>query len=144
MTALNALRFHALAFVGILLFVATGCASGTQIFVRSPDTVNDGNTLYMLVCRLDAKASASERYQEIAAKVFADPPDPSVISSQPIFPGNTVTVPIKEGDVKDIVIYFLYTNPGQNWRLPLRAPLSPEIYIDLGDHQIERVQVRKR
>jgi hypothetical protein len=27
--------------------------------------------------------------------------------------------------------------------LPLRAPLPSEVYVDLGDNEIERVQMRK-
>ncbi len=130
--------------IALFAMCAIGCTSGTRIFVKSTDKTNDGKTLYMLVRGVDAKGVANERYQDIAAKVFADPPDPTVMVSQPLFPGNTVSFTVKEGTAKDLVVYFLYTSPGQNWRLPLRAPLPSEVYIDLGDNQIQRVQMRKR
>ncbi len=132
-----------IATLTLLAISSIGCANGTRIFVKSSDKTNDGKTLYMIVRGVDAKGIANERYQEIAAKVFSDPPDPTIVANQPIFPGNTVSFTVKEDNVKDIVIYFLYTNPGQNWRLPLRSPLPSEVYIDLGDNQIERVQMRK-
>ena len=126
--------------LGLSLF---GCASSTHIYVRSTAQTNDGNTLYIMV-RSPERVTAAENYQDVAARLFADPPDPSVVSSQPIFPGNTVTLTIDDADKKDVVIYFFFTDPGSNWRLPLRKPLPTEVYIDLGHQQIERVQVRRR
>jgi hypothetical protein len=67
-----------------------------------------------------------------------------VISSQPIFPGNTIQLTIDDSDQKEVILYFFYTTPGTNWRVPLHKPLPAEVYIDLGEHQVERVQIRKR
>lgn len=121
-----------------------GCGSGTRIYVRSTDSSNNGNTMYMLVRSVDPKTvRTDEPYTEVAAKVFADPADESVLMSQPIFPGNPVTLDVSHIEAKDIVVYFLFTDPGQDWRLPLRAPLPSEVYVDLGDNEIQRVRVRK-
>jgi len=129
----------ALVLCSLLFF---GCASTSRVYVRSTSQTNDGNTLYMMVRSTD-RATASENYQDVAAKLFAEPPDPSVVSSQPIFPGNAASVTLEESK-KDVVIYFFFTEFGPNWRLPLPKPLPAEVYIDLGQHQIERVQVRRR
>jgi len=130
--------------LGLWLALCAGCASGTRIYVRSSERSNSGNTLYALVRSVDAKTIRSnEVYYDVASKLFADPADASVLESRPIFPGNPVTFSVNEGDAKDIVLYFLFTNPGQNWRLPLRSPLPSEVYVDLGDNEIERVQMRK-
>jgi hypothetical protein len=126
------------------LVMCAGCASGTRIYIRSSERSNDGNTLYALVRSVDAKTLRSnEIYYDVAAKLFADPVDASVIESRPIFPGNPVTFNLSDGDAKNVVVYFLFTQPGQNWRLPLRSPLPSEVYVDLGDSEIERVQMRK-
>ena len=130
--------------LGLWLALCAGCASGTRIYVRSSERSNAGNTLYALVRSVDAKTiRSSEVYHDVAGKLFADPADASVLESRPIFPGNPVTFSVREGDAKDIVVYFLFTNPGQNWRLPLRSPLPSEVYVDLGDNEIERVQMRR-
>jgi hypothetical protein len=121
----------------------TGCATTSRIYVHSTAQTNDGNTFYMMVRSAD-RVTAAESYQDVAQKVTADPPDPTVLSSQPIFPGNASTITLDDADKKDVVIYFFFTDPGQNWRLPLRKPLPSEVYIDLGRKQIERVQVRRR
>lgn len=126
-----------------LVVGAFGCASTTRVYVNSSGQTNDGNTLYMMVRNVD-KMTATERYQEVAAKLFMDPQDPSVAVTKPIFPGNAESFTVDEGDKKDIVIYFFFTQPGANWRVPLRKPLPSEVHIDLGRHQVERVQVRRR
>ena len=121
-----------------------GCASTTRVHVKSSQRTNEGNTLYMMVRDATGKPIVSESYNEVAAKLFTDPPDPSVVHVEPIFPGNTVSFSIEDADEKDIFIYFFYTDPGENWRLPLRKPLPAEVFIDLGQYQIERVQIRRR
>jgi hypothetical protein len=137
-------RRWTVAGMALALSVATGCASTTRIYVKSTDQTNDGNTLYMTVRSADGKAVGSEQYQQVAQKLFSDPPDPTIISNQPIFPGNTVSLTLDNPESRDIVIYFFFTQPGSNWRLPLRKPLPAEVFIDLGTNQIERVQIRKR
>lgn len=128
----------------LLAWACVGCTSGTRIYVRSSERSNDGNTLYAMVRSVDAKTIRSnEIYHDVAAKLFADPVDSSVMESRPIFPGNPVTFVLNEEQAKNLVVYFLFTNPGQNWRLPLRSPLPSEVYVDLGDNEIERVQMRK-
>lgn len=138
---------HHLAFLAFAAFVslfASGCATSTRVYVKSTDQTNDGNTLYMMVRNADGRGIATESYQQAAGKLFADPQDPTVVASQPIFPGNTATLTVADPEAKDVVIYFFFTQPGQSWRVPLRAPLPAEVYIELGQHQIERVQIRKR
>ncbi len=126
------------------IWLCAGCAAGTRIYVRSSERSNDGNTLYAMVRSVDAKTIRSnEAYHEVASKLFSDPVDDSVLESRPIFPGNPMTFNVSEGEAKNLVVYFLFTSPGQNWRLPLRSPLPSEVYVDLGDNEIERVQMRK-
>jgi hypothetical protein len=127
-----------------LMVFATGCSTATRVYVKSTDQTNDGNTLYMMVRSVGKKTVITESYQEAAAKLFTDPPDPSVIASQPIFPGNTVSINVDNADTKDLVIYFFFTQFGANWKVPLHKPLPAEIYIDLGQHEVDRVQIRKR
>lgn len=135
--------WHWLSTLVVLLF-ASGCAASTRIYVKAAEQTNDGNTLYMMVRSTDGRGVATESYQEAAAKLFSDPPDKSVIATQPIFAGSQTTVTIPDTEQKDIAIYFFFTNPGPSWRVPLRQPLPAEVYIELGQNQIERVQIRKR
>ena len=149
MSALVALRRLAMtAFVAASL-ASIGCVSSTKVYVTSTQQTNEGSTIYMMVRNLDGASAATERYQDAAGRLFADPPDPSVISSQPIIPGNSVTVTLNEAETKGVVLYFFFsqppsTQPDMRWRVPLPKPLPAEVYIDLGRNAITRVQIRKR
>ena len=135
----------ALAVAAVGALGSTGCATTTRLYVKSTQTTNDGNTFYMMVRSVDGKTTTvNEQYQDVAAKLFADPPDPTVVVGQPIFPGTPVSVTLNEGDTKQVVLYFFYTKPLTNWRVPLPRPLPAEVYVDLGANQIEHVQIRKR
>lgn len=127
--------------VGALL--SMGCASTSQLTIRSTSRTNDGNTLYMMIRAVD-RVDAAEDYQAVAARLFANPSDSTVITSQPIFPGQPVELKLDDADKRNIVIYFFFTDHGANWRVPLRKPLPSEVFIDLGNQQIERIQVKRR
>ena len=135
----------------LLLFLATtlapalfGCATTTRIHVESRKDTNAGEPLYMVIRSTDGKSFVTERYQDAAAKLFTRGQDPDVLVQEPIFPGRPYTVTIEDADKKDLVVYFFFTKPGNNWRVPLRRPLPAEAAIDLGSNDIQKVQVRKR
>ena len=119
-----------------------GCARSSQVQLRSTPQTNQGNTLYVMVRSVD-RATAAENYQDVASRLFADPPDASVVHSQPIFPGSPVTLSLDTSGKKDLVLYFFFTDPGPSWRLPLPRPVPSEITLDLGEHQIDRVQIQR-
>jgi hypothetical protein len=128
-----------------LLAVLCGCAATTKITVHSSSRTNDGDPMYMAVRAWDGKPTSGERYQEVAARLFMEPPDQAIIATQPILPGNDkTTVTITDDQAKEVVIYFFFTDPGPGWQVPLRKPLPSEIDIDLGKHQVENIRVRPR
>ena len=124
--------------------VLSGCAtSTTRIYVDAPAKANGGTVMHLMV-REGIETLATETYQEVAAKLFAQPPDPAILDSQPVFPGDKVSIAIEDGENKDIVVYFFFTDPDGEWRVPLRKPLPAEVFIELGERRIERAQVRRR
>jgi hypothetical protein len=134
------------ALVGTALFVALGgCATTTKITVHATPQTNDGNTMYMAVRTWDGKPTSGERYQEVAARLFNEPPDPAILATQPILPGtDKVSVTVDESVAKEVMIYFFFTDPGPGWQVPLRRPMPSEVDIDLGRHQVENVRMRPR
>jgi len=134
------------AITGVALLAALeGCASTTRITVHSTLRTNDGASMYMMVRSWDGKPTSGERYQEIAAKTFVEPPDTTVLATRPIVPGEEkTTLTLSEDAAKDIVIYFFFTDPGPGWQVPVRRPIPAEIDIDLGRHEVERVRTRPR
>ncbi|MFT3765629.1 MAG: hypothetical protein QM820_08955 [Minicystis sp.] len=142
----NASLLFRLARGSVLALALSGCATTTRITVHSTSRTNDGASMYMMVRTWDGKPTFDERYQQVAAKTFVEPPDPTVLATKPIVPGedDKTTVTINADSVKEVVIYFFFTDPGPGWQVPVRRPLPAEIDIDLGRHEVERVRTKPR
>jgi hypothetical protein len=125
--------------------VLSGCATSTttRIYVDASAKANSGRVMHLMV-REGIETLVTETYQDVAAKLFAQPPDPAILDSQPVFPGDKVSITIKDGENKDIVVYFFFTDPDGEWRVPLQKPLPAEVFIELGERRIERTQARRR
>lgn len=123
----------------------SGCKSAaTKVIVQSTERTNSGNVLHMMVRRVDAKtASTAEEYQEMAVMLFAQTRDETVVTTEPVFPGRLTSLAVEEDGEKSFVLYFFFTSPGENWRVQLPKPLPAEVYVDLGQNQIDRIQVRR-
>lgn len=131
----------------IMLAALPSCGSTMKITVHSSVRTNDGATMYMMVRSWDGKPLVGERYQEVAAKVFQEPPDQTVLATKPIVPAGeeaTTTVTVNEDTAKEVVVYFFFTEPGPGWTVPLRRPLPSEVDIDLGRHDVDRVRTKPR
>jgi hypothetical protein len=128
-----------------LALASAGCATTTKITVHSTERTNDGASMYLMVRKWDGKPSANERYQEVAGKAFQEPPDATVVATKPILPGEAkTTVEVDASEVKDMIIYFFFTDPGPGWQVPVRRPMPAEIDIDLGRHEVDNVRTRPR
>ena len=128
-----------------LALASAGCATTTRITVHSSERTNDGASMYMMVRSWDGKPTMGERYQEIAAKAFIEPPDATVLATKPILPGEEkTTVTINADTAKEMIIYFFFTDPGPGWQVPVRRPLPAEIDIDLGRHEVDHVRSHPR
>ncbi len=136
--AMKLLVFAALAAVSM------GCATTTRIHVESQKDTNGGEPFYMVVRPMEGKSFVSERYQDLAAKLFSKSQDTTTLVQEPIFPGKPYTLTLEEGDNKDLVVYFFFSKPGPKWRVPLRKPLPAEVFLELGASDVQKVQVRKR
>ena len=125
---------------------AMGCAkTTTQLVVDAPETANDGAPLHMMI-RSIPDSLEQETYEQVAAKMFVQPPDESVLASQPVFPGERFALSLPDVGKGDIVLYFFFTapDPKDGFRVPIRKPIPAEVFIELGEHKVDRVQVRRR
>jgi hypothetical protein len=121
-----------------------GAAAKTEIHVQSGQEINGGKVLHMMVRAVDEKtATTSEAYQDAAAMLFSSAKDESFLASQPIFPGKPATVKLDKPTGKDLVLYFFFTSPGDHWRAQVGQPPPSEVYVELGQNQIEKIQVRR-
>jgi hypothetical protein len=125
---------------------AMGCAkTTTQVVIDAPETTNEGSPLHMMV-RAIPDSLEQETYEQAAAKMFVQPADESVVATQPIFPGERSAISLPDVGKGDIVIYFFFTTPEpkDGFRIPIRRPIPAEINVVLGEHKVDRVQVRRR
>lgn len=145
MTTFGATRAFGASILGVALWT-TGCAQAkTSLYVEVPTVVNDGAPMHMMV-RTVPDALQQETYEEAASLMFVKPQDESVILSQPVFPGEKISISLPEVEKNDVVLYFFFTRPDpkDRFRVPLQKPLPAEVFITLGEHSVDRVQLRRR
>jgi hypothetical protein len=140
-------RIVARLLVGAIgVFGATGCAkTTTQVIIDAPEIANEGSPLHMMI-RAIPDSLEQETYEQAAAKMFLQPADESVVATQPIFPGERAAISLPDVGKGDVVIYFFFTTPEpkDGFRVPIRRPIPAEVFIVLGEHKVDRVQVRRR
>jgi len=124
------------------LALCTGCASTLRIQVQSSDKTNEGQILYMMVRATTDEKLIAEDYDKASERVFSTG-DESVKKVQAIVPGKPVTFSIPRPEQEKLALYFFFTQPGTNWKLPIDPPAPVEIFVELGNHEIQGVQVRR-
>lgn len=118
--------------------VVTGCSSsGLTLKVEAPKTVNNGLPMQMLVRNVDGATFSSESYPVAAAKVVT--PDASVLKSEVVYPGSTLSLSLSKPEKGELAVYFFFLSPGPEWKTILSRPYSKTIEIRLG---ADRIQTR--
>jgi len=110
-----------------------------EVNIDSRNDTNAGRLMYVIIRSLNRKNYIQEGYNEASKRVFADPPDTTVLTQKVIFPGEKVTLTLDDKR-KDIAIYCFFTNPGKAWKAFI--PFNPKTdthYIKLGAHDIQSI-----
>jgi hypothetical protein len=137
MTALRSLGLLSLS-LSLLAVAGTGCHLDTlYLTVRSPDDMNAGRPVRMLVRAVDQQQYVNESYQQVADKVVAR--DDSVLESAVVYPNVPVTARVKKPSSKNVGVYFFFTQPGPRWKTMLELPVPNSATIKLGQGNIESV-----
>ncbi|WP_437629917.1 hypothetical protein [Sorangium sp. So ce854] len=116
------------------------------IHVTASERTNRGASMYMMVRAVGQGLLASESYQDAAAMLFAAPADETILDSRPVFPGRRadVTVTVPEAEKRSLLLYFFFTDPDGQWRAHVPGPLPAEVFVELGERRIARVERRRR
>lgn len=128
----------------LLAFCSVGCQSSLRVTVESAPSTNDGKPLYVMVASLDGNSLLAESYEAAAERLFRDPRDKSVLHRESVFPGNTREFTIARPEEGEVAIYVFFTNPGRDWRHPLRSPVPSDVVVELGNNNIKRLVVRSK
>ncbi len=126
------------AAVVLLAFFLGGCSSNTiSVVIESSSETNARAPFYVVFRSVEQATYLTDTYDPIAAKVFANPPDPTVIRSEVIYPGFRLKLKVPKHDTTSLAIYFLFTNPGGRWKTSREQPLSSSVDIELEKNQIK-------
>jgi hypothetical protein len=120
-----------------------GCASTIRFSISADEQTNKTTPVYVVVRSVDGQTFLAEHYNAVAEKVFQNTPDETILERKIIFPNQTEVIQIEQPESGNLGIYVLFSEPGENWRIPLQAPFPQEVLISLGKNQIRRVQIRR-
>jgi hypothetical protein len=133
--------------VGLAALVLCGCSSTSSspadaIFVEttlvftSKKETNGGRPFYSVVRSVDQATHLTDTYEAIAAKIFARPADSSVLLAKVIYPGIETEMTVDCPGALQLGVYFLFTEPGERWKMLKVQPLPSSVEIDLGTNDI--------
>lgn len=126
------------------LALGPGCVRTVRIQVSSSQDTNSGQILYMMVRATNDQALIEEDYTTAADRMFNSAQDESVQSVQAILPGTPVFLSVPRPAQERLALYFFFTDPGPNWKVPLDPPLPAEVQVELGSKDIAAVKVRRQ
>lgn len=117
--------------------VLTACASeplpplGVEFEVTADSQANNDRLFYFVARATNEKQFMLESYEDVASKAFSDPPDPGVLGVFSVVPGTTQNYTVNQPAQGTIALYFLFTDPGLQWKKLLGIPLEQKYNIEL-------------
>jgi len=107
-----------------------------KLHVDSDQATNNGQLFYLVVRGVTDKQFLSDSYQAVAATVFADPPDKTVIGTHVVLPGLQQLFQVIQPEETPVAFYFLFTNPGDQWKKIIDQPLAKDYNIKIRKDEI--------
>jgi hypothetical protein len=154
----GALASAALAALGLataaLAALAGGCGSDApsvakpgqvppfRIDIRAPRDLNQGGPLFVVVRKTDRAGFLAEDYDAIADGLFSEPRDPAVLRKAIVRPGQVMRMNVQRelADGEILGIYFLFSTPGDDWRLAIADPQAAGVRVVLGASGVESAE----
>jgi hypothetical protein len=99
--------------------------------VTANSQTNNGGLFYLVVRSANEKQFMLESYQKVASKAFTDPPDPDGLGVFSIVPGTKQEYTVSQPARGTIALYFLFTQPGSQWKKLLSMPFEAKYNINL-------------
>ncbi|QFY41267.1 hypothetical protein F6R98_00430 [Candidatus Methylospira mobilis] len=130
----------------VLLAACAGAGSPTPpppftLDVSAEYQANGGHLFYFLARAVNEKQFLLDNYQDVAAKVFASPADASVLGVFSMTPGERRQFSVHPPAQGDLALYFLFNEPGTQWKKQLSTPLKNKYSVSIGaDNQIKIVE----
>lgn len=121
----------------VVVILLAGCSSDPKpppslVFnVKANIQANNGGLFYFVVRSANEKQFMLESYQDVARKAFSDPPDPGVLGIYSIVPGTKQECTLNQPAQGMVALYFLFTEPGSQWKKLLSIPFQDKYNISL-------------
>lgn len=121
----------------IFAILLTACASdptpppSITFEVTADYQTNNSRLFYVVVQNTNDKQFMLEGYQDITKKAFSDQQDPSMLGVFSIVPGKKQEYSISLPAQDTVALYFLFTQPGVQWKKLLSIPLKNKYNINL-------------
>lgn len=142
--ARRAIQLLGCALLTTILLHAAGCGGRKpipppqmSITVQTDAKINGGQVFYFVMRSVNEKQFLTDTYQTVAGSVFADSPDGGVLSSQVIFPGMRQTFMVPQPAQNSVAFYFMFTNPGEEWKKIVSQPLANGYTIHIEEDRVD-------
>ncbi|MBL4850468.1 MAG: hypothetical protein JKY65_33540 [Planctomycetes bacterium] len=127
--------------------LGSGCSSSSApdltveltIEVTSKEETNAGRPFYAVIRAVEEATYITDSYEGIADRIFANPRDPSILRAEVIYPGVPVEWTVHQPEALSVGVYFLFTDPGDGWKIIRSAPLPKAIEVELGVNDVTSV-----
>ena len=109
----------------------------TTIKIVSSRCTNQGAPFYVLIKATDFPAYVIDDYEKITQAVINGKQEGSYFEAMCVLPGKEIVVEIETTDIPTLGLYFLFTNPGKEWKCFLSLEESSNlITVTLHDNQL--------
>ena len=99
--------------------------------ITADSKTNGGGLFYFVVRNTNEKQFMLESYKDVAGKTFSDPSDRNALGFFSIVPGSKQQCEVSPPAQGSLGLYFLYTQPGSQWKKLLTQPLAQKYQIHL-------------
>jgi len=120
----------------VLSIIKIGSDPETTIAIEVDEKTNNGTPFYAVVRTVEEGSFLTESYQNVADAVFPQPQDPNMLLKQVIYPGKKDQLNIKNPPGKVLGLYFLFTEPGDHWKVMIRQPYPRRYSVALVNTEI--------
>jgi len=140
--------------IRIALLALVACGGGAvakpvppvplRVQITAGKDTNHGGLMYVVVRKTDAAGFLAEDYDAIADGLFGEPRDAAVVRKAIVRPGQVTTLEVERGlkDGEIFGVYFLFSVPGERWRLAIQDPRTTRVSIALGVAGVDAVEQR--
>lgn len=115
-----------------------------RLEITAGKDTNHGGPLYVVVRKIDQAGFLAEDYDAIADGLFGEPRDPAVVRKAIVRPDEVTTLDIDRdlADGEILGVYFLFSVPGDHWRLAISDRRTRRVDIVLDASGIESAEQR--